>query len=150
MFDIWLAVTEVGGPAQILPMERREVSRGKAGHQLRWNNLQITSPETWYYCPNCNQWTSWNAAGICPSFQCDGELKKEDPVIRAGLSAQSGSNIIDDTLKTVTTFAPTLVTDKKTTQAILREALTSPYGGLSYQTIQQLSQTQKTINESIK
>jgi hypothetical protein len=79
LFDIWMAVTEVDGPAQILPMERREVSRGKAGHQIRWNNLQITYPKTWYYCHSCNQWTPWNAAGICPSFQCDGELEKVDP-----------------------------------------------------------------------
>lgn len=75
-------------------------------------------------------------------------LKKEDPIIGRGLASATGDRIVTDAMKTVNTFAPTLATDKNTMKAVLREALTSPDAGLSYQTIKQLADTQRSINES--
>lgn len=76
------------------------------------------------------------------------QLQSEDPVIAKGMKDVKGTRIINDTISTVKLFAPTLTTDKKTMQSILREALTSAEGGLSYQTIKQLADTQKSITES--
>ena len=56
--------------------------------------------------------------------------------------------IIQDTIQTVKTFSPALALDKNTLKSVIREALISPEGGLSYQTIRQLADTQRSIASS--
>ena len=79
LYDIWRSLTQVDGPAPVLPTTRVEVTPGKSGHQFRWEALRLGCPEKWYYCPTCNQWTPWNVGGVCPSFRCPGELIEADP-----------------------------------------------------------------------
>jgi hypothetical protein len=75
-------------------------------------------------------------------------LKTEDPLIGAAMVDPTQKKIIDDTMTTLKAFAPTLSLNKNTVKSVLREALTSPEGGMSYQTIKQLAETQKSVSES--
>lgn len=75
-------------------------------------------------------------------------LKDVDPVINKGSNTPVGARIINDTMRTLSMFAPSLSTDKQTVQSVLREALTSSQGGLSYQTIKNLADTQLSVNRT--
>jgi hypothetical protein len=75
-------------------------------------------------------------------------LEKEDSIIAKGMATDQGKKVVKDSLDTLSTFAPSLAVDKKTVQSVLREALTSPEGGLSYQTIKQIADTQNSINKN--
>ena len=75
-------------------------------------------------------------------------LKKEDKDIGAAAKDTQLQSVMHHTMNTVSTFAPSIATDPRALQSVLREAISSPEGGLSFQTIKHLSETQKFINES--
>jgi hypothetical protein len=84
LFDIWQALVNFDGPANMAPMQSVEVAPGKKGFQIRWNALRIMEPQQWHLCPECNQWTAHNVLGVCPSFKCEGHLITKDPADTLG------------------------------------------------------------------
>lgn len=75
-------------------------------------------------------------------------LRTSDKEIREAHKDTELRNVMHHTMNTVSGFAPDIATDPRALQSILREAVSSPEGGLSFQTIKQLSETQKFINEA--
>lgn len=78
MLLIWRALAETEGPAS--SFRQIQVGEGKVGRQIRWRNLRFTLTDHWWYCPKCNQWSVYNVGGVCPSFTCQGTLRREDPI----------------------------------------------------------------------
>jgi len=76
---IWRSVTDIDGPAELLPFARAEVTPGKIGYQIRWEALRFSSPAEWYRCNTCNQWYGSNVLSVCPSFRCTGRLVPASP-----------------------------------------------------------------------
>lgn len=48
-------------------------------YQLDTNRLMITCPEKWYICPRCKRITPFNVRNVCPSYQCEGQLREISP-----------------------------------------------------------------------
>ena len=72
-------------------------------------------------------------------------LRKHDDVIGQAHGDAKLKETMHNTLDTVYSFAPAIATNKAALRSILREAATSPEGGLSFQTIKHIADAQKTI-----
>src|SRR5439155_27124331 len=58
---------------------RVQVTTGKIGYQLRWEDIVFQTSGRWYFCPTCQQWSAVNVLDVCPSFRCTGRLEAADP-----------------------------------------------------------------------
>jgi hypothetical protein len=72
---IWTSL--LGGSRPLF--RKATIATGIVGHQLRWENLCFSTGATWYFCPECQQWSAHEVLGVCPSFRCGGRLEKADP-----------------------------------------------------------------------
>jgi hypothetical protein len=77
-------------------------------------------------------------------------LKKNDKHISEAWKDPTLKAVINQTAHTVYSFAPDVSRDPRAMRSILREAVTSPDGGLSFQTVKQIAETQKFISEGKK
>ena len=60
-------------------MVKKGILRSVEGvYKLDSNHLRIIRPNKWYLCPRCRRITPFNLFGVCPSYQCQGELEKID------------------------------------------------------------------------
>jgi hypothetical protein len=75
-------------------------------------------------------------------------LRKQDKVLAEAYRDPTLKNVMHNTMETVYAFAPDVAKDHRTLQSVLREAITAPEGGLSFQTAKQLAEAQKFISES--
>ena len=75
-------------------------------------------------------------------------IRKNDKVIHEAYQDPHLKGVLHNTMETVYAFAPDVAKDHRTMQSVLREAITAPDGGLSFQTAKQLAETQKYISES--
>ena len=75
-------------------------------------------------------------------------LTSNDPIIN-DFALQGPSNVdsLRDTMYTVYNYAPDIATNRQAAQSILREAVTSPDGGLNYNTVKLIADAQKTIRQ---
>ena len=75
-------------------------------------------------------------------------LVHNDPVIKDfALQGPGKFDEIRETLYTVHNFAPDIATNRQAAQSILREAATTPDGGLNYNTVKLISDAQKAIGQ---
>ena len=47
-------------------------------YKLDSSRLRVIRPDKWYICPRCRRITPFSLMGVCPSYQCAGELKEID------------------------------------------------------------------------
>ena len=47
-------------------------------YRLDTAHLRVTRPRKWYLCPRCKRITPFNLQGVCPTYQCNGELREID------------------------------------------------------------------------
>lgn len=72
---------------------------------------------------------------------------EHDPIIREVVEQDPLKyNHLQDTLHTVYDFAPDIATNRQAAQSILRESAMSPDGGLDYNTVKLIADTQKAIS----
>ncbi len=45
-------------------------------YRIDSKHVLITRPKEWYICTKCKRITPYNIHGVCPSYKCQGELKK--------------------------------------------------------------------------
>lgn len=45
-------------------------------YQVDTKRLMIIRPEKWYICPKCKRVTPFNVRNVCPSYQCEGNLRE--------------------------------------------------------------------------
>ena len=58
---------------------KRNIMRSVSGvYKLNSERLTVVKPKEWYLCPRCRRVTPFNLRGVCPSYQCQGELKTID------------------------------------------------------------------------
>lgn len=76
--SIWVGLTGAARPV----LGRKEVSKGTVGFQLKWESLWFRPSGPWSICPDCRQWSAFDALGVCPSFRCAGTLRPADPDAR--------------------------------------------------------------------
>ena len=74
-------------------------------------------------------------------------LKRTDPVLADAARDPRLRAVMDKTIQSVYSFAPDLAKDDRAMQSILTEAVSSPEGGLSFQTIRSLAETQKFLSQ---
>ena len=74
-------------------------------------------------------------------------LKSKDPILSDAAKDKKLNSIMGQTMDTVYSFAPDVSKDPRAMQSVLTEAVTSPDGGLSFQTIKGLADTQKAITQ---
>ena len=53
-------------------------------HHMKYNFWELQPGEIdkdiyWYHCDKCNKLTLFNIKGVCPTYRCDGNLKKCNP-----------------------------------------------------------------------
>ena len=75
---------------------------------------------------------------------------KSDPTLMSAFKDKKSRKIMDQTANAVYDFSPSLAKNERAMQSILTEAVTSPEGGLSFQTLKSLAETQKFINQNKK
>ena len=76
-------------------------------------------------------------------------LVHNDPVINDfALQDPNKFDEIRETLYTVHNFAPDIATNRQAAQSILREAVTTPDGGLNYNTVKLIADAQKAIGQN--
>ena len=73
-------------------------------------------------------------------------LRSHDPLIGQAYKNPAMKQVIDQTANAVYSFAPNVAKNDRAMQSILTEALTSPEGGLSFQTIKSLAETQSKLS----
>jgi len=74
-------------------------------------------------------------------------IKRNDPFLGDAAQDPKLKSVMQQTMNTVYTFAPDVAKDHRAMQSILTEAVTSPDGGLSFQTVKSLAETQRFINQ---
>ena len=74
-------------------------------------------------------------------------IKSTDPFLGEAARDPKLKGVMQQTMNTVYTFAPDIAKDHRAMQSILTEAVTSPDGGLSFQTVKSLAETQRFINQ---
>jgi len=57
---------------------------GDVAYRLRHNFWELRAPTIdpdiqWFHCATCNNLTLHNIRGVCPTYQCSGELRRADP-----------------------------------------------------------------------
>ena len=58
-------------------MVKKGILRSVEGvYKLDSNHLRVIRPKKWYLCPRCRRITPFNLFGVCPTYQCQGELKE--------------------------------------------------------------------------
>lgn len=68
MMNLWNLMARLG---ILLPFDD--------GFQLNVDKLCIVRPVQWYRCNRCHKLVSWNIAGVCTTYRCDGKLQPIDP-----------------------------------------------------------------------
>jgi hypothetical protein len=76
--EIWRGLIHAPRPT----LRHVQVAPGTVGFQLRWEDLVFRSRAAWHFCLHCQQWSTFNVLGVCPSFRCIGKLEEADPGIR--------------------------------------------------------------------
>ena len=74
-------------------------------------------------------------------------IRGADPIVHEAWKTPELKKVINQAMDTVYSFAPSVASDPRAMQSVLREAVTSPEGGLSFQTIKQLAETQKAVSD---
>jgi hypothetical protein len=76
--EIWKGLIHAPRPT----LRQAQVAPGTVGYQLRWEDLVFRSKAAWHFCLHCQQWSTFNVLGVCPSFRCVGKLEEADPAAR--------------------------------------------------------------------
>jgi hypothetical protein len=75
---IWQALLTFAQPL----LRKKDLGRGQCGWQLTWEDLCFSTEARWHVCSSCSQWSAFSVLGVCPSFQCAGQLVPANPAER--------------------------------------------------------------------
>jgi superfamily II DNA or RNA helicase len=84
--NVWLRSLELNNPSSCWKNYFSDINlRGEGTvYRMKYNFWEI-QPKTvnnniqWYYCNKCNNITTLNLKGVCPTYKCPGKLKRCNP-----------------------------------------------------------------------